>query len=126
MYLHIFHWFSRPIDSGSTSPHCNFGFITWFSGFSTDIMFTSYLNGSPRLFTLCKPFPANVMFSLAVLLGIKDKVMFVLVWAKSTHTRTNPLPGDRKLVYLLRHEELAKILISADVRALHCSTIFDA
>lgn len=65
------------------------------------------------------------MFIAAVLLGIKHKVMFDLAWAKYPQTRTKPLPGDRKLVYLRQHEELAKILISAAVRALHCSTKSD-
>lgn len=62
------------------------------------------------------------MFTAVVLLGIKDKVMFDLAWAKSPHARTKPLPSDRKLVYLRRHEELAKTWISA----LHRSTKFDA
>lgn len=66
------------------------------------------------------------MFTAGVLLGIKDKVMFDLAWAKSPHTRTKPLPSDRKLVFLRRHEELAKILIRAAVPALHRSTKFDA
>lgn len=51
------------------------------------------------------------MFTAAVLLGIKDKVMFDLTWAESRpppNTRTKPRPGDRMLVYLRQHEELAK------------------
>lgn len=122
MYLHTFQWSSRLIAPGSTSPCCHFGFITRFFIFSTNVMFTSYLNRSARLITLCKPCPINVMFTAVVLLGIKDKVMFDLAWAKSPHARTKPLPGDRKLVYLRRDEELAKTWISA----LHRSTKFDA
>lgn len=70
--------------------------------------------------------PINVMFTAAVLLGIKDKAMFDLTWAESSPVQgQNHVPAIESLFICANMRSWQKNLISAAVRALRCSTKFD-
>lgn len=100
------------------------------SAFPTDVMLAPPLkNSSASLITPCKPCPPTqkkkcpgYCSGTSGNKGQSDRCD--LAWAcckviPHHHlTRTKPLCGDRELVYLCRHQELAQILISSAASAL--------